>query len=108
MTLLQLQNLDHKKSTPQEAIPPKKIKSNADMFYSHLTYLFNDIIDASSFPDGMKNAEVAPIFKKDDYMKKVNYGLINLLPNIAKNFERLIHRQLSEYNSHGSTQSMSF
>ena len=43
----------------------------------------------------MKNAEV--IFKKDDNMNKVNYRPISLLPTIAKMFEQLIHRQLSEY-----------
>ena len=94
--LLQLQNLDPKKGSPQEAIPPKILKSNSDMFCFHLTELFNGFIETSSFPDSMKNADVTPIFKKDDNMNKVNYRPISLLPTIAKVFERLIHRQLSE------------
>ena len=64
--LLQLQNLDPKKGSPQEVIPPKTLKSNSDVFYSHLTDLFNGFIEVSSFPDSMKNADVTRIFKKDD------------------------------------------
>ena len=58
----------------------------------HLTDLFNGFIEASSFPDSMKNADVTPIFKKDDYMNKGNYRPISLLPTIVKIFERLIHQ----------------
>ena len=92
-----LQNLDPKKGSPQEAIPPKILKSNSDMFCFHLTDLFNGFIEASSFPDSMENADVTSILKKDDNMKKVNYRPISILPTIAKIFERLIHQQLSEY-----------
>ena len=95
--LLQLQNVDPKKGSPQEAIPPKILKSNSDMFCFHLTDLFNGFIEASSSPDSTKNAEVTSIFKKDDNMNKVNYRPISLLPTIAKIFEHLIHQQLSEY-----------
>ena len=69
------------------------------MFCFHLTELFNGFVETSSFPDSMKNADVIPIFKKDDNMNKVNYRPVSLLPTIAKVFERLIHRQLSEYIS---------
>ena len=97
--LLQLQNLDPKKGSPQEAIPPKMLKSNADMFCFHLTDIFNGFIEASSFTNRMKNADVIPTFKKDDNMNKVNYRPVSLLPPIAKIFELLIHQQLSEYIS---------
>ena len=62
--LLQLQHLDPKKGSPHEAIPPKILKSNADMFCFHLTDILNGCIEASSFPDSMKNAHVTPIFKR--------------------------------------------
>ena len=47
----------------------------------------------------MKNADVSSLFKKDDNMSKKNYRPISLLPTIAKIFERLMHRQLSEFTA---------
>ena len=44
----------------------------------------------------MKIADPSSLFKKDDMSKK-NYRPISLLPTIAKIFERLMHRQLSEF-----------
>ena len=70
--LVQLQNLDPKKDSPQEAIPPKILKSNAVTLCFHRTKLFNKLIEASSFQDGMKNADVTSIFKKDGSTKKRN------------------------------------
>ena len=95
--LEQLQNLDPKKGSPQEAIPAKILKSNADLFCFPLTELFNKLVEESSFPDDLKNADVSSLFKKDDNMSKKNYRPISLLPSIAKIFERLMHKQLSEF-----------
>ena len=97
--LEQLQNLDPKKGSPQEAIPAKILKSNADLFCFPLTYLFNKLVEESSSPDDMKNADVSSLFKKDDNMSKKNYRPISLLSTIAKIFERLMHRQLSEFTA---------
>ena len=47
----------------------------------------------------MKNADVSSLFKKDDNMSKKNYRPISLLPTIAKIFEQLMHRQLSEFTA---------
>ena len=97
--LEQLQNLDRKKGSPQEAIPAKILKSNTDLFCFPLTDLFNKLVEESSFPDDMKNADVSSLFKKDDNMSKKNYRPISLLHTIAKIFQRLMHRQLSEFTA---------
>ncbi len=97
--LEQLQNLDPKKGSPQNAIPAKILKYNADLFCFPLTELFNKLVEESSFPDNMKNADVSSLFKKDDNMSKKNYRPISLLPTIGKIFERLMHRQLSEFTA---------
>ena len=94
--LEQLQNLDPKKGSPQEAIPTKILKSNGDMFCFPFTELFNKLVEESSFPDDMKIADVSSPFKKDDNMSKKNYRTLSLLPTTAKKFERLMHGQLSE------------
>lgn len=95
--LPQLQNLNPKKGSPQEAIPAKILKPNADLFCFPLIEIFDKLIEESSFPDDMQNADVSSLFKKDDNMSKKNYIPISLLPTIAKIFERLMHRQLSEF-----------
>ena len=59
--LSQLQNLDPKKSAPQEAIIPKISKSNADMLCFHLTDRLNGFIEASSYPNSMKSADMTVI-----------------------------------------------
>ena len=47
--LLQWHYLDPKKGSPQETIPPQILQSNPDMFCFHLTGLFNNFVEASSF-----------------------------------------------------------
>ena len=88
-----------KKGSPQEEIPAKILKSNADLLWFPLMELFNKIVEESSFPDDMKNADVSSLFKRDDNMSKKNYRPISLLPAIAKIFERLMHRKLSEFTA---------
>ena len=60
------------------------------MFCFHLTDLKKGFIEASSFPDSMKKADVAPILKMDDNMNNANYRPLSLLPafhlQIAQNF----------------------
>ena len=97
--LEQLQNLDPKKGSPQEAIPAKILKSNADLFCFSLTELFNKLVGESTFPRDLENADLSSFFKKDDNTGKKNYRPISLLPTIAKIFERLMYRQLSEFTA---------
>ena len=48
-------------------------------------------------PDKLKIAKVTPIYKKGDKQIITNYRPIPVLPVISKNFETVIHEQLSEY-----------
>ena len=45
----------------------------------------------------MKKAEIIPVYKKDDPLKKENYRPVSLLPNVSKIFERLIYKQINGY-----------
>ena len=46
----------------------------------------------------MKNAEIIPVNKKDDPLKKENYRPVSLLlPHVSKIFERLIYKQIDDY-----------
>ena len=95
----QLIKLDPKKATPQEAIPPKILRENADLFSLPLTQFFNKLVVESAFPNDLKLADISSLYKKDDNMKKQNYRPISLLPAISKVFERIIYNQLIDYIS---------
>ena len=92
-----LKNLDPKKASPQESIPPKILRTNADLFCFLLVALFNRLVEEGSFPNDLKCADVSSLFKEGDTMCKENYRQISLLPAISKLFERLIYTQLSGY-----------
>ena len=62
-----------------------------------LTDCINNAILECKFPDILKLADVAPIFKKEDPMLKENYRPISLLPSFSKIFERILLNQLNTY-----------
>ena len=70
------------------------IKSSGDHFADTLCSLFNRCIASSTFPSAMKLAEISPIFKKCDNLRKENYRSVNLLTITSKVFERIISDQL--------------
>ena len=71
--LEQLKNLDPKKASPQESIPPKILKTNTDLFCFPLVELFNRFVQEGSFPNDLKCADVSSLFKKGDTVCKENY-----------------------------------
>ena len=62
--LKQLQNLDPKKASPQESIPSKILKTNADLFRFSLTEFFNKLVEEGSFPNDLKNADVSSLSRR--------------------------------------------
>jgi hypothetical protein len=50
--------------------------------------------EISTFPDRLKEAQVAPIHKKNSVLEKGNYRPVSVLPAISKNFENAIEAQL--------------
>ena len=49
------------------------------------------------FPDRLKEAQVTPLFKKNDPLDKKNYRPVSVLTNISKVFEKVICEQLCLY-----------
>ena len=39
--------------------------------------MFNFYIDNNTFPNGLKRADIEPVYKKDDPFDKTNYGPTN-------------------------------
>ena len=45
----------------------------------------------------MKNAELSPLYKKEDQLNKVNYRSVSLLTVISKIYESVMFDQFSDY-----------
>ena len=58
---------------------------------------FGHRISLNNFPDCLKQANVSPIFKKDDPLDKENYRPVSILPLLSKVYEKLLYNRLSDY-----------
>ena len=45
----------------------------------------------------MKNAELSPLYKKEDQLNKVNYRPVSLLTVISKIYESVMFDQVNDY-----------
>ena len=76
---------------------PTQILKESEFTFETLTNCINKSIETGYFPYILKEANITPIFKKDDPLDQSNYRSVSILPLISKAFERLIYNQLSEY-----------
>ena len=60
-----IKTLDSSKTIQKDNIPTKIIKENMDIMSNTFHDSINKCFSESFFPDGLKRAEVIPIFKKD-------------------------------------------
>jgi len=90
-------NMDAKKSTGYDSIPPRLLKPVAKHISVHVSAIFNTCIDSQTFPENAKLAEVVPLFKKDDSLIIKNYRPVSILPSLSKIVERIIHNQLETF-----------
>lgn len=51
-------------------------------------------MENSCFPDAWKIGKIVPIFKTGSKAKIENYRGVNIMPNLAKVFEKVIYNQL--------------
>ena len=93
----EIENLDTKKSSTYGYIPGTILKPCVNAYLSHLTNSINYSIQYSNCPQDLKLSEVIPVFKKLDPLQKENYRLVSLLPHVSKIFERIIHKQITNY-----------
>ena len=62
-----------------------------------LNYIFTNILRTSIYPSAWKQANVTPIFKKNDKQAVKNYRPISLLPLCGKIFEKIVFENLYTY-----------
>ena len=73
------------------------IKDIIQYILEPLKKIFNLSIQTNTFPDNMKIAIIKPLYKTNDKQQISNYRPISLLPQISKNFEKIICNRLSKY-----------
>ena len=95
--LNEINNLNTKISNPENTVSAKHLKEHIDVSSNNLHEIINFCIINSKFDDGMKLADITPVHKKDDTIKKSNYRPISGLPSGSKIFERIIQRQIGHY-----------
>ena len=57
----------------------------------------NKSFTSGEFPDCLKQANVSPIFKKDDPLDKENYRPVSVLLLLSKVYKKLFYNRLSDY-----------
>ncbi len=90
-----LKNLNCKKATGYDRIPPLMVQLAAEFIARPIVHLVNKCIESSCFPDMLKHAEVTPVYKKDDPINKANYRPISVLPTLSKIFNGILVDQMS-------------
>ena len=82
-TVKEVNNLKSRRVSQKTDIPVKIGEENIDITSYFLYHNFNILMSCSTFPTGMRYAEVTSIHKKDDKNDKENYCPISILPNLS-------------------------
>ena len=93
----EIENLDTEKSSTYGSIPATILKQSVNVYLPHLTNSINYSIQQSNFPQELKLSEVIPVYKKLDPLQKENYRPVSLLPHVSTIFERIVHKQITNY-----------
>ena len=90
-----ISGLNNSKST---YFSPRVLKSVAVKLSPLLARLFNKCVLSGYFPNELKTAKVIPLFKNKGSISDLsNYRPISMLSVFSKIFEKLIHREISEF-----------
>ena len=99
-----LRNIDSKKSSGIDTIPPKLIKLSAKVLSKPLAIAINNSFNKGMFPDNVKIACVSPIDKHtNDKYSWTNFRPVNVLNTFSKLYEKIVKDFLiSEMERHFS------
>ena len=89
----EIKNLNAKKATTHKNIPPKVLKTSAMVTAETLQRLYNQALATEEYPSNLKNADVTPVFKKNNPLSKENCRPLSVLHVVSKIFEKLMQNQ---------------
>ena len=90
-----LRNINSRKATGPDKIPPKIVKMLVNIIDSHLTNIINSDLKRNAFSDSAKVASIRSIFKwKRERTEIKNYWPVSILNCFSKVYERFIHENL--------------
>ena len=90
-----IKDLKNSKSVGGEI--PRKIFKEYDFTFEILTQCIHKSFTSGELPDCLKQANLSPIFKKDDPSDKENCRPVSILPLLSKVYEKLLYNRLSNY-----------
>ena len=86
-----IKEVDSKKATGLDKIPPKIVKMSANVIDSHLANIINNSdIAQNVFSEKENLACVRPIFKKNDREEIENYRPVSILNCFSKVYEKFL------------------
>ena len=92
-----LSRLDDNVKSGPEGIPPYFIKRLKFSLLPPLSKLYNKCLSVGRFPDIWKESYILPIHKEGDKSDVSNYRPISILSTVAKLFESIIAKRLSDF-----------
>ena len=93
----QINKLSLKKATGHDGISAKILNYAKPVVLQSITFLINETIKVSEFPDECKKAMVSPLHKKNSTLDKENYRPVSILPILSKLYGRAINAQLMNF-----------
>ena len=73
------------------------VKQNFNYLLVPVRYIFDISLKSGTFPEKMKIARVAPIFKSSDTSLLTNYRAISVIPCFSKMLERIMFNRLYKH-----------
>ena len=89
-TIKEVNKLIVKKASQTLDIPVKIIKKNKDFISDFVYNNFDNTLSSLQYPNGLKYADVMPVFQKDDRSDQSSYRPISILSNLGKVCERIM------------------
>ena len=102
----EIENLNIKKSSIYGSIPASILKQRLDAYIPQLTNSINYSFQHNSIPQELKLSEMIPLYRKLDPLQKEDYRPASLLLQTSKVFERIIHKQITNYMKDKSNKSI--
>ena len=94
-----LKSLNVSKACGIDGIGNNVLKKCADSLVEPISLLAGASLESGCFPAAWKQANVVPVYKKNDKTCVTNYRPISLLPCASKVVERLVYNELYDYCS---------